>query len=71
MAITGTQMKAAHKLLEWAQDDVGCASGVDNRAIVSFETGEQAPDRQTLSGHPVHARVRRHRIHSRRAGSQT
>jgi transcriptional regulator with XRE-family HTH domain len=49
MTITGAQMKAARKLLEWAQDDVGCASGVDTRAIVSFETGEQASDRQTLS----------------------
>jgi transcriptional regulator with XRE-family HTH domain len=48
MAITGAQMKAARKLLEWSQDDVGCASGMDTRAIVSFETGARPPDRQTL-----------------------
>jgi hypothetical protein len=49
MSITGAQMKVARRLLEWAQDDVGCASGVDTRAIVSFETGEQDLHRQTIS----------------------
>jgi transcriptional regulator with XRE-family HTH domain len=48
MSITGAQMKVARNLLEWSQDDVGCASGVDTRAIVSFEIGGHALDRQTL-----------------------
>jgi transcriptional regulator with XRE-family HTH domain len=48
MTITPAQLKAARRLLDWSQDDVAGATGLEIMTIVSFERGERSLDRDAL-----------------------
>jgi transcriptional regulator with XRE-family HTH domain len=49
MTITAAQLKAARQLLDWSQDDVAGASGLETSTIVHFEHGKRVPDREALA----------------------
>jgi transcriptional regulator with XRE-family HTH domain len=49
MSITAAQLKAARQLLDWSQDDVAAASGIETPTIVHFEHGKQPPSRAALA----------------------
>jgi transcriptional regulator with XRE-family HTH domain len=48
MTITAAQLKAARRLLDWSQDDVSGATGLEVMTIVGFERGERSLDRDAL-----------------------
>jgi transcriptional regulator with XRE-family HTH domain len=49
MTIAPAQLKAARQLLDWSQDDVAGASGLDTSTIVNFERGKNSSDRAALA----------------------
>jgi hypothetical protein len=73
MTITVAQLKAARQLLDWSQDDVASASGLETITIVNFEHGKAATESRGRLRYSIgpRSRWRRVRQHSRRTRRET